>query len=199
VVRIESMAGIWSFRLNFVKNVCLNYYSRNLVLFNFHVDNVKSSNELPWISIWRLVKLHHIYCVDILKARWLRPAFAESYWLLRVTLSKEVVTVHVWNAPDQWHNWRVAGVCTAFPCQAKCKNPAPTQWRSSIACRPWISVILPPLHPTLCSITAKIFLWTLLAVQKCVLRMLMREKCHCNKYISTGLLTFCKVRQAIKV
>jgi len=28
-------AGIWSFRLNFVKNVCLNYYSRNLVSFNF--------------------------------------------------------------------------------------------------------------------------------------------------------------------
>jgi len=30
-----------------------------------------------------------------LKARWLRPAFAESYWLLRVTLSKELVAVHV--------------------------------------------------------------------------------------------------------
>jgi len=29
-------------------------------------------------------------------ARWLRPAFAESYRLLRVTtLSKELVTVHV--------------------------------------------------------------------------------------------------------
>jgi len=31
----------------------------------------------------------------ILKARWLRPAFAESYQLLRVTLSKELVAVHV--------------------------------------------------------------------------------------------------------
>ena len=29
------------------------------------------------------------------QARWLRPAFAESYRLLRVTLSKELVTVHV--------------------------------------------------------------------------------------------------------
>jgi len=37
------------------------------------------------------------YCVDILKvkARWLRPAFAESYRLLWVTLSKELVAVHV--------------------------------------------------------------------------------------------------------
>jgi len=37
------------------------------------------------------------YCADILKPRWLRPAFAESYRLLRVTLSKELVgmAVHV--------------------------------------------------------------------------------------------------------
>jgi len=42
------------------------------------------------IALWRLVKPHANYCVDILKARWLCPAFAESYWLLRVTLSKEL-------------------------------------------------------------------------------------------------------------
>jgi len=35
------------------------------------------------------------YCVDILKARWLHPAFAEMYRLLLVTLSKELVAVHV--------------------------------------------------------------------------------------------------------
>ena len=115
VVRVESMAGVCSFRLNFVKNLCLNYYSRNLVLFIFCDDNAKSSNEFPWISISLLVKLHANYCVDILKARWLRPAFAESYWLLRVTLSKEVVTVHVRNTPDQWHNWRVPGVRPPSP------------------------------------------------------------------------------------
>ena len=70
----------------------------------------ESSNEFPykWISVWRLVKPHANYCVDILTARWLRPAFAESYRLQRVTLSKELVAVHVWNAPDQWHNWRTA-------------------------------------------------------------------------------------------
>jgi len=67
-----------------------------------------SSNEFPWISIWRLVKPHDNCCVDILTARWLRPAFAESYRLLRPTLSKELVAVHVWNAPDQWHNWRTS-------------------------------------------------------------------------------------------
>ena len=31
-------------------------------------------------------------------------AFAETCQLLRMTLSKELVTVHVRNAPDQWHN-----------------------------------------------------------------------------------------------
>ena len=67
-----------------------------------------SSNEFPWISIWRLVRPHANYCVDILTAPWLRPPFAESYRLRRVTLSKELVAVHVWNAPDQWHNWRTA-------------------------------------------------------------------------------------------
>ena len=32
---------------------------------------------------------------SLLKARWLRPAFPESYRLLRVTLSKELAAVHV--------------------------------------------------------------------------------------------------------
>jgi len=34
---------VWDpwFRLNFVKNLCLNYYSRNLVLFNFRGDNAR--------------------------------------------------------------------------------------------------------------------------------------------------------------
>jgi len=43
-----------------------------------------------------------------------------------VTLSKELMAVHAWNAPGQWHNWLVAGVRTAPPCQAKCKSRAPT-------------------------------------------------------------------------
>jgi len=75
----------------------------------------ESSNEFPWTSTWRLFKPHATYCVDILKARWLRPAFAESYRLLCVTPSKELVAVHIWNAPDQWHNWQVAGVRTTLP------------------------------------------------------------------------------------
>ena len=74
-----------------------------------------SSNEFPWISVWRLVKLHANHCVHISKTRWLRPAFAESYRLVHVTLSKELVAVHVWNAPNYWHNWLVAGVKTAPP------------------------------------------------------------------------------------
>jgi len=38
---------------------------------------------------------HANYCVDILKARWLRPAFGEQHRLLGVALSKELVAVHV--------------------------------------------------------------------------------------------------------
>ena len=79
-----------------------------------------SSNEFTWISIWQLAKSHANYCIVsiILKARWLRPAFIESYRLLHATLSKELLAVHVWNAPDQWHNRRVAGARTA-PSPAK--------------------------------------------------------------------------------
>ena len=59
-------------------------------------------NEFPLISIWRLVMPHADNCVDvdILKARWLRPALAESYRLLRVDQVKELVAVRVcvWNA-----------------------------------------------------------------------------------------------------
>ena len=87
----------------------------------------ESSNEFPWISTWRLVKPHADYCVDIFKARWLRHAFAESYRLLRVTLSKEFVAVHVWNALDQWHNWRVAEVRTSPSAKLNAKTgPLPS-------------------------------------------------------------------------
>jgi len=70
----------------------------------------KSSNIFPWISIWRLVQPHADYSVAIRKARWLRPAFAELYGLLRVNQAKELVAVRVWNAPDKWRNWQGAGV-----------------------------------------------------------------------------------------
>ena len=105
--------------------ICLIYYSQIYFYSTFVVVMPKSSNEFPWISIWRLVKPHANYCVDIPKARCLCPAFAESYQLIHVTLSKELVAVHVWNAPDQWHNWLVAGGKPP-PRQAKCQNRAPT-------------------------------------------------------------------------
>ena len=102
------MAGIWSFRLNFVKILCLNYSSRNLVLFNFRVDNAR--------VFWRVAMNVNM---TVGQAAWqvLCPytqstltELSESYRLLRVTPSDELVAVHVWNAPDQWHNWRVAMV-----------------------------------------------------------------------------------------
>jgi len=42
-----------------------------------------------------LVKPHADYCVDILKARWLRPVFVESYRMLRVNQAKELVAVRI--------------------------------------------------------------------------------------------------------
>ena len=99
------------------------------ILFHstFVVITPESSKEFPWISIWRLVTLHANYCADVLKARWLRPVFAESYRLRRVALSKQLVVVHVWDAPDQWHNWRVAGVRTDPPAKLNVKTgPLPS-------------------------------------------------------------------------
>jgi len=69
--------------------------------FTFQIQHFA---EVCWHNE-RLFKPHAKYCVDILKARWPRPAFAESYRLLRVTLSKELMAVHVRNAPGQWYNW----------------------------------------------------------------------------------------------
>jgi len=84
----------------------------------------ESSNQFPWISIWRLAKPHANYCVDILKACWLRPAFAESYQLLRVNQAKKLVAVHVWNAPDKWHNWPGSG-CKPPPGELNVKIGSP--------------------------------------------------------------------------
>ena len=70
---------------------------------------------------------HHNYCVYIFKARWLQPAFAESYRLWRVTLPKELAGVHVCNASDRWHNWRVAGVRATTPVKLNVKTgPLPS-------------------------------------------------------------------------
>jgi len=94
-----------------MKNLCQNY-SWNVVLFihsDFVVITPESSNKFPWISIWRLVKPHADYCVNIRKSCWLRLAFADLYRLLRVNQAKELVTVRVWNAPDKWRNWRGQG------------------------------------------------------------------------------------------
>jgi len=93
------------------KSVCQDY-SWNLGFFihsDFVVITPESSNKFPWISIWRVVKPHANYCVDILNTRWLRLAFAELYGLLRVNQAKERVAVRVWNAPDKWRNWRGQG------------------------------------------------------------------------------------------
>jgi len=76
-----------SFGLNFVKNLCFNYYSRNLVSFSFRGDNARVFQRVSMnLNMTVGQAAHTKYCVDILKARWLRPAFAESYRLLRMTL-----------------------------------------------------------------------------------------------------------------
>jgi len=97
--------------------------SWNLVLFNwsdFEVITPESSNEFPWISIWRLAK-STILCRHTHSTL---AAFAESHRFLRVNQTKELVAVRVWNARDQWGNLRGVGEWTA-PWQAKCKIGPP--------------------------------------------------------------------------
>ena len=63
-----------------------------------------SSNELRRILIWPLVKRYVDYYVDILKARWLRPVFAESYrlyvWIRRKNYQLFVLEMHLLKAWD---------------------------------------------------------------------------------------------------
>ena len=101
------MAGMWSFRLNFVKNACLNY-SRNLVSFNFRGDNARVFQRVS-IRVNLNMTVGQAACQLLCRYTYSTlAAFAESYRLRRVALSKELVAVHLWNAPDQWHNWRTA-------------------------------------------------------------------------------------------
>jgi len=99
VLRIESMAGIWSFRLNFVKIYVSIIIDEIYFYSTFVVITPESSTEFPWISICRLVKPHTNYCVVILKARWLCPAFAESYrfyvWLYQKKLWLFMFEMHL--------------------------------------------------------------------------------------------------------
>jgi len=63
---------------------------------NCHLSLVLASvvqGDAVHCNIWPLVKSNADYCVDILKARWLR---AESYRLFRVNQAKEFVAVRVW-------------------------------------------------------------------------------------------------------
>ena len=70
----------------------VNYYSRNLVSLNFRGDNARVFQR---VSMNLSMTIGQAACQLLRQARWLRPAFAESYRLLRVTLSKELVAVHV--------------------------------------------------------------------------------------------------------
>jgi len=73
------------------------------------LETAQSSNEFPWISLWTLVKPHACYCVDVVKAHWLRPVFTESYrwyaWIRRknVWLFSGVSRKFSWGGFIQWH------------------------------------------------------------------------------------------------
>jgi len=98
----------WAYdHLNFAKNICINYHSWKLVLFNFRGDNARVFQR---VSMYLNMTVGQAACQLLCRyTQSTLAVFAESYRLLRVTLSKELVAFHVWNAPDQWHNWQVAG------------------------------------------------------------------------------------------
>ena len=101
------MVGIWSFIVNFVKNLCLNYYSRNLVLFNFCGDNVSlptsfhESQYDGWPSrMPTIVSIHskHAGCVLRLLNR------TDCYvWLYQKILWLFMFEMHLISGiPDGW-------------------------------------------------------------------------------------------------
>jgi len=105
--------------------MCL-YYSRNLVLFNFRGD---SARVFQRVAMNLNMTVGQAACQ--LLCRYTQSTLAASCvcWIVPIVSCdsiKKLVAVHVWNEPDQWHNWQVAGVRSAPPCQAKCKNRAPT-------------------------------------------------------------------------
>ena len=67
----------------------------------------ESSNELPWMSIWRLVKPHANYCVHILKARWLRCLNrTDCYvWLYQKNLWLFVFEMHLISGITDGWQW----------------------------------------------------------------------------------------------
>jgi len=104
---------IWSFRLNFVKNLCLNYYSRNLVLFNFRGDNARVFQR---VTINLNMTVGQAACQ--LLCRYTQSTLTGSCvcWIVPIVTCgsvQRIVAVHIWDAPDHWHNWRVAGVRSA--------------------------------------------------------------------------------------
>jgi len=73
------MAGIWSFRLNLVKNLCLNY-SRNLVLFNFRGNNARvfqrvsmNLNMTAGQAAWQLLCRYTQSTLAESRACWIAP------------------------------------------------------------------------------------------------------------------------------
>jgi len=104
------MAGIWSFRLNFVKNVCLNYNSRNLVSFHFRGNNDRVFQRVS-IGVNLNMTVGQAACQLLRRCTQSTLAASCVYWIVPIATCdsiKRLVGVHVWNAPDQWHNWRTA-------------------------------------------------------------------------------------------
>jgi len=96
-----------------LSKICLDYYSRNLVSFKIRGDETKVFQR---VSMNLNITVGQTACQ--LLCRYTQSTLTASCvcWILptvtcaTVPLSKELVAVHVWDAPDQWHNWRVAGM-----------------------------------------------------------------------------------------
>jgi len=91
----------------------------------------------PWINKWLLVKLSSLLLRGSVYSQW-QLCVEKSFYSLRARNGHLDNRDWIYQPPLSQNS----GLCALAWKGATCENDR--QWRSSIACRPWISAILPP-------------------------------------------------------
>ena len=117
----QSQWPVSSFRLNFVKNVCLDYYSRNLVLFNFRDDNARVFQR---VSMNLNMTVGQAACQLLCRYTFSTLAASCVCWIVPIATCD--YQKNLWLFMFEMH--LISGITDEppSPCQAKCKNRAHT-------------------------------------------------------------------------